>query len=87
LPHIDDLLLKQTGKIDSIKRKVHDLEDRVSSLEVTVLNTRGGGLGLASSSGQPIRDPPPPSQDAIHAWHNVENGVRNLAATLKLQLL
>jgi hypothetical protein len=86
LPHIDDLLMKQSGKIDMIKRKVIDLESRVSSLEVTVLNTRGGA-GLASSSGQPIRDPPPPSQEANHAWQNVENGVRNLAATLKLKLL
>jgi hypothetical protein len=86
LPHIDDLLLKQSGKIDGIRRKVNDLEARVSSLEVTVLNNRGGGLELASPSGMPIRDPPPPSQEANAAWHNVENGVRNLAATLKLQL-
>jgi hypothetical protein len=83
LPHIDDLLLKLSGKMDGVRRKINDLEARVSSLEVTVLNNRGGILELASSSDH---DPPPPSEEEIAAWHNVENGVRNLAATLKLQL-
>jgi hypothetical protein len=86
LPHIDDLLLKLSGKMDGVRRKINDLEARVSSLEVMVLNNRGGSLELASSSDQ-LLGPPPPSEEAIAAWHNVENGVRNLAATLKLQLL